>query len=155
MKVGVIPETWLERLGLALGLLPTPFVESWFTFILARTLLVANKLGVFEALAAGPLTAAQAAARCGTHPHATGKLLGALLGAGYVRQQGEQYALAPVARRWLLRDSPQSFHDRLLAQLMEWDWWSHCEEFVRTGEPLPTTPNTSRWGTADRLKVDP
>jgi SAM-dependent methyltransferase len=136
MKVGVLPETWLERLALSLGLLPTPFVESWFTFILARALLVANKLGLFDTLAAGPLTAAEVAEHCRTHPHATAKLLTALLGAGYVRQQGDRYALAPVARRWLLRDSPQSFHDRLLAQLMEWDWWSHCEEFLRTGEPL-------------------
>ena len=75
---------------------------------MARTIMAATKLGIFEALASGPLPAHQVAAHCGTDPRATEKLLTALAGSGYVRAEHGQYALAPVARTWLLTDSQES-----------------------------------------------
>ncbi len=34
MKIGIIPENLVERLALALGFVPTPAFESWFSFML-------------------------------------------------------------------------------------------------------------------------
>ena len=82
MKVGVIPENPMERLGLALGVIPTPLIENMMAMLLARTVMVGTKLGVFEALADGSLTAPDVADRCAAHPGATIKLLNALVGAG-------------------------------------------------------------------------
>jgi SAM-dependent methyltransferase len=136
MRIGVIPETLLERVAMAAGLVPQPFLESYFTFLLARTLMVATRLGVFEALAPGPLSAPEVAQRCGTDPRGTEKLLNALVGAKCLRADGRSYALLPAARKWLLQDAPQSCHDKILFQFVEWEHFEHCEEFVRTGQPL-------------------
>jgi hypothetical protein len=98
--------------------------------------MAATRLGVFEALASGPLTAHKVAAQCGTDPHATEKLLTALAGVGYLRADQAQYALAPIARKWLLKDSPQSLRDKMLIQFTEWEWIEGYEEFVDSGTPL-------------------
>ena len=98
--------------------------------------MVGTKVGVFDALADGPASAADVAQRCGTNPAGTGKLLFALAGAGYLRAKDGAYELTPVSRKWLLRESPSSIADKRLLQFLEWDWMERSEDYVRTGEPL-------------------
>src|SRR5829696_2518117 len=98
--------------------------------------MIGTKLGVFEALREEPLDASRVAERCGLDARGTHKLLFALAGAGYVEDTDGRYALAPVARKWLLADSPSSLADKLLLQFHEWDWVERAEDYVRTGEPL-------------------
>ena len=136
MKVGVMPENIIERLVLAGGAVPTPLFDTMFTMLLARTIMVATKVGVFEALAAQSLAASEVASRCRTHAAPTTKLLNALVGAGYLRMVGERYSLAPVSRKWLLAGSDQSLYDNMLFRFLEWDIVGRYEEFVRTGVPL-------------------
>jgi SAM-dependent methyltransferase len=136
MRIGVIPKNPVERLVLALGLAPTPLIETMFGMLLARTIMVATKVGVFEALAAGPLSASDVASRCRTHPDASTKLLDALVGAGYLRLRNDRYSLSPVARKWIVKDSPVSLHDNMLFRFLEWDIVGSYEEFVRTGIPF-------------------
>jgi SAM-dependent methyltransferase len=136
MKIGIIPENMLERIALAVGVVPRPMFDTHLAMMLARTIMAATKLGVFEALASGPLSAHKVAAHCGTDPRATEKLLGALAGSGYVRANQGQYALAPIARTWLLKDSPRSLRDKMLWQFIEWEWIEGYEEFVGSGTPI-------------------
>ena len=136
MRFGTIAENPIERVLLRLNVAPQPLFDTQMAFTLARLVMVATKLGVFEALAAGPSTASSIAHRCGTEAIATEKLLFALAGAKYVRSDGEAYELSPVARKWLLRDSPNSLADKLVFQLEEWEWIERSEEYVRTGDPL-------------------
>ncbi|MFQ5793355.1 MAG: methyltransferase [Acidobacteriota bacterium] len=152
MRLGAIPENFIERILLKLGLLPTPLADTQIAFTLARTIMVAAKLGVFEVLASGPLTADEVATRCDTHPRAMKKLLNALVGMGYLRADKDRYALAPVARKWLLKESPQSLHDKMLFQFLEWDWMNRYEDFVRSGEPLSAheTLSEEEWGLYQR-----
>jgi SAM-dependent methyltransferase len=105
-------------------------------YTLARLVMAATKLGVFEALGAGSSTAGTVAERCGTDPVATEKLLFALAAADYVSAEDGKYALTPMARKWLLRDSPRSLADKLVFQFDEWEWLGRTEEYVRTGQPL-------------------
>lgn len=135
MKIGIIPENILDRVALAVGVAPTPLLDTHVAMMLARTIMAATKLGVFEALACGPLPADQVATHCGTDPCATEKLLIALAGVGYVRAEHGQYALAPVARTWLLKDSKESLRDKMLLQFTEWELISSYEEYVRSGTP--------------------
>ena len=44
MKIGIIPENLVERLALALGLVPAPAFEAWFSFMLARAIMAGTKL---------------------------------------------------------------------------------------------------------------
>ena len=122
MKIGIIPENLVERLALALELVPAPAIEAWFSFMLARVIMAGTKLGVFEALAVGPLTCDEVAERCGTDRRATAKLLNALVGAGCVSFEGGRYRLAPAARGCLLESSPNSWRDQTLLHYLEWRW---------------------------------
>jgi SAM-dependent methyltransferase len=136
MKLGVIPENLLERLLLAVKIVPTPIFDTQIAFMLARTIMAGTKLGIFEALAAGPLSAAEVTAHCKTDSYATIKLLNALVGAGYLRTRRERYFLKPVAQKWLLKDSPRSIYDKMMFHFTEWEWTANYEAYVRTGKPL-------------------
>jgi SAM-dependent methyltransferase len=152
MKLGIIADNWVERLILSTGLLPPGVVDSWFGIALARTVMAATRLDVFEVLAAGPLTAAEVARRCGTHPRGTEQLLNALVGVGCLQVRGDRYRLRRSARSWVLKDGKNSFRDQVLMHYLEWHWWEHCEEYVRTGRPLRVhqTMTDEEWGVYQR-----
>ena len=152
MRLGIVPDNFVERLALLSGLLPPGIFECWFGIMLARTVMAATKLDIFESLAAGPLTAEDVAERCGTHPRATEKLLNALVGVGCLRVRGERYNVPRSARSWLLKDGKNSVRDQNLLHYLEWRWWEHCEEYVRTGRPLRVhqTMTDEEWGVYER-----
>ena len=158
MRVGVIPESLLERIGLLTGLAPVPLAEGLFAFLLARTVMIGTRLGVFEALAAGPQTARAVAETCKTSPKATERLLHALAGCRYLSvaavgpDADVKFALTPAARKWLLKDAKGSCRDRMLLQFLEWDWFEHAEEYVRTGTHLEAFAQLSDegWGLYQR-----
>ena len=85
MRFGAVPENPIERVITRLNVAPRPLFETQIAYTLARVVMVATKLGVFEALAVGESTAPGVAERCGTDAGATEKLLFALAGADYVR----------------------------------------------------------------------
>jgi SAM-dependent methyltransferase len=136
MRVGVYGQNVFERLGLALGLVPRPYPETFFTLLLARTLMVGCRVGVFAALAEAPRTAAEVAERTGTDGFATRKLLDALVGSRYLRFAGGRYSLTRVARRWLLPNRANSLHDSVLFHQLEWRRLEGYEDFVREGKPV-------------------
>lgn len=136
MKLTHLPETPLEAVALMGGLVPTPIFDTLVALLLAQSVTVATRLGVFEALAAGPLSAQEVATRCDADPHATEKLLGALVGAGYLETKRGRYALAAMARTWLLAGSPHSLRDAILYQAIDATYIARMEEYVRTGAPL-------------------
>lgn len=136
MRLGAIPENLLERVALGLGLVPTPLIDTQLAFTLARTVMIATRLGVFDALADGPLDAAEVAGRCHTHPQATRKLLNALVGVGYLRARGERYALTRTVRRWLLATARQSVRDKVLFAFEEWGFVEHYHHYLDSGRPL-------------------
>jgi 2-polyprenyl-3-methyl-5-hydroxy-6-metoxy-1,4-benzoquinol methylase len=126
------PVEWiLDRLGL----LPRPLMDTAVAMMLSRTVVSAARLGVFQALAGGPLSAAEVAARCGTEARATAKLLFALAGARYVEEREGRYALSPMARRWMLPEAPGSVHDAVLHRTLDTKLMEHAEGFLRTGIP--------------------
>jgi SAM-dependent methyltransferase len=136
MKLKVAGENPIERIALALGIPPVTLMDTHVSFLRARTIMVATKLGLFDALASAPLDAAAVAARCGTAPAATEKLLNALAGSGYLHFASGVYSLSPVARKWLLIGAPTSVRDKVLFEFFEWSMLEHMEEFVRSGQPL-------------------
>jgi hypothetical protein len=114
--------------------------------------MAAMKLGLFDAIGTERLSAEEVADRCQTHPISTGKILNALTVAGYICKAGEKYELAPVTRQWLVKDSPQPLHDYIRMQYLEWDWLTHCENYVSTGQPYMIHPHMTEdeWGIYQR-----
>src|SRR6266700_4295279 len=98
MRLDTVHENLLERIALRAGVVPTPLGDTIVAMTLARAIMVATKLGIFEVLAKQACTTHEVAALCGLDQHATEALLFALAGAGYVRCNEMRYTLAPVAR---------------------------------------------------------
>ena len=136
MKIGAIPESLLEWLALKFELAPRALVDTHAAMMLARTVMAAAELNLFDALAASALTADETAAICGTAPEATALLLNALAACGYLRFRNGRFALTGRARPWLLSGAPSSVRDKLLLQVVEWRWLETLEDFVRSGRPL-------------------
>lgn len=96
----------------------------------------AVKLGVFELLREGPLSAAEAAPRLGVDERGLGLLLGGLAAGGYLERDGERYSNNAMTQKHLLPDSPGggaemiAFYDTLLVHL-----WADLESSIRSGEP--------------------
>lgn len=152
MKLGILPDTLAEWIALRAGIIPPGVFESWFGIMLSRTVMVATRLDIFEALADAPRPAAEVAVRCNTHPVATEKLLNALVSLRCLRLRGERYMLRKSVREWVLEDGKHSFRGQMLLHFLEWHWWEHCEEYVRTGRPLQVhqTMTDEEWGTYQR-----
>src|SRR5919106_6132100 len=107
MRVGLMAENPVESAVLASGMVPIPMLEAYAPMY-ARGIVVATKLGVFDALRDGGKSAASVAETCGTGPRATEKLLNLLVTMRYLRHGDGAYTLARHARRWLLADAPTS-----------------------------------------------
>ncbi len=152
MKLTVSSETSLERIALALGVVPVTLVDTHMSFLRARAIMVATKLGVFDALGDAGMSAEQLASRCGMALLPAPRLLNALVASGYLRFQRGLYSLTPVSRKWLRADSPHSIRDKVLFEFFEWSMVEGVEEFVRTGraQELHGPGDDERWGAYQR-----
>jgi SAM-dependent methyltransferase len=101
-----------------------------------RTVVAGVRLGVFDALAGGPLSAEELSQRINADPRGTTMLLRALDGLGYVSQDNGRYSNAPIAARWLTADGRVDFSSgfeywgTIFFELMD-----DVEGSVRGGEP--------------------
>jgi SAM-dependent methyltransferase len=132
VRLGAVPQNIVELVGLAAGVVPTPLMDTVVALLLARTIMAATALGVFDALEDGALTAEAISARCGTNPSATDRLLRALYGCRYLEWTQDRYRLAPVARRWLSRSQPQSLHAAILHRSLDLRFMMF-EDYVKDG----------------------
>jgi len=152
MKLKSAGESLFESIAVGLNVAPVTIVDTHMAFIRARAIMVATKLGVFDALAAGPLDAQEVAAACGTSPGATRHLLNALAGAGYLGFEGSKFSIGPIARKWLLSSSEASLRDKVLFEFYEWKLVEQIESFVKSGrsEDLHRDMSDAEWNSYQR-----
>jgi SAM-dependent methyltransferase len=146
----MIGDNPIEKAVLASGLLPTPMLEG-YAMVTTRALLAAVRAGLFDALADGLATPGDIAARCGTDPRATEKLLNLLVAMRYVRAGRDgTYRLTRLSRRWLT--GPSSVRDSILMKDLEWRWIEGLDEFLHRGEPQDVhgTMSPDDWGLYQR-----
>lgn len=136
MKLQVQAENPMEWIALKMNLAPVPMLQTQTYFTVARAIMAAAELGIFEALGEGGKTAEEVAAICKTHLRSTQQLLDCLVGLNYVRFSGGRYSLDPKMHKWLLKKHDSNIIGKLRFQLLEWDWVAKLEDFVRTGKPL-------------------
>lgn len=84
MKYGAIPTRLAERIALWAGQVPVPLLDCVFPLLKARTLMAGVRLGIFEALKAGPLPSASVAASLGLDPAAAEALMRVLVHSDYL-----------------------------------------------------------------------
>lgn len=133
MRLGAIPQNFKESIALAAGLVPTPLIDTLVALLLAKTIMAATAVGIFQALEGEPLTSDEIAKRCGSDPQGTTKLVWALFACRYLKYRGSRFTLAPVARRWLLRGSLHSLHSAILHRNLDLRFMNF-EEYVGHGK---------------------
>ncbi|GAB3502230.1 methyltransferase [Amycolatopsis cihanbeyliensis] len=89
------------------------------------------RLGVFPALAEGPLPAAELAARIDADPRGTTLLADVLVSCGYLTADGDRYANAPMADKWLAGGDYRRVEHFWSTVLF--DSWGELETSVRSG----------------------
>ena len=136
MKLAVQAENFVDWVARRFNLAPLPLIHTQVAASAARAIQAAAELGIFDAIGREQKRAEEIAEACGTHPAATVKLLDCLTGIGYLRWSKGRYALRRRLRKWLLSESAQSCHDKLIFQQFEWNYLSKLEDFVRSGEPI-------------------
>ncbi|GHG95192.1 class I SAM-dependent methyltransferase [Comamonas sp. JC664] len=149
MRLGLKADNLLERVAGWFNLAPQPVAHAFFGMMASRTLMAGVRLGVYEALTDGPVSAETLAARLKLSQEGTRTLLEALVACEAVeRQRGGRYRLAPRARRWLDPRSPNYVGAFLEFNYAQWDWWNKLEGTVRTGEAVDIhgfAPDDARW----------
>src|SRR5512137_2043156 len=104
----VLRLTLLERILHRLHLLPTPIMDAFAGVLFGRALVIAVRRGLFDALAAGPLTEQQISSRTRLHPHALRLLLDACVVGGYLAREESAYRITSEGKKWFSKDSPES-----------------------------------------------
>jgi SAM-dependent methyltransferase len=119
LRLSSVPKNLLERIALAFNLAPTPILDTLVALLLAKTIMAATAMNLFDVLEAEPLTVDEIVSKCGTHLLPTEKLLRALYACKYVHFKNKRYGLAPVSRRWLLTSRPTSLHSAVLHRKLD------------------------------------
>lgn len=102
----------------------------------SATLLAANDLNVFTALANGPRSAADLATELRTNPDALERLLNACTALGLLAKQQNQFALTPAAAAFLVVGRPGYLGSALRWSLAQYPHWGQLARAVRTGQPV-------------------
>jgi O-methyltransferase domain/Dimerisation domain len=101
----------------------------------SQLVFVAAKLGIADVLVAGPLTAAEIAARVGADAVTLHRILRALASVGvFAKDSLERYRLTPLAQT-LRSDHPESLRNfaLMLVDKYNWDAWGALDHAVTTG----------------------
>jgi hypothetical protein len=104
-----------------------------------QAIYAAAKLGLADALAAGPLTSDEVARAVSAHPGATHRLLRALATLELVRQQDDGRFELTRLGSCLTSDAPDSVRSWALlwGGPMMWEPWGRLADCVKTGEMAP------------------
>jgi SAM-dependent methyltransferase len=101
----------------------------------ARIIQTAVELGVFDALSGRVMDAPSVASSLDTDERATTLFLNALTALGLLDKIDNRFALAPVAAKHLVRNSPQYLGNMILFDASLWDCWERLADAIRSGAP--------------------
>lgn len=104
----------------------------------ACTLHAGVKLDIFSALGAGELTAREVAGRLDLDPRGCETLMNALAAMGLLGKDGERYANAEAARRFLVKGAPGYIGYIIMHHHHLVDGWAQLDSAVRFGEAVET-----------------
>ena len=144
MRLSFSADSLTERLGLLFGQVPLPVGRAFFGMPMGRGVGVAQRMGIFRELAAGPASAAELAERVEAQPERLRMLLDLLTGDRLLKLRDGRYSLGTEARRWLDPSSPRYVGTYIEHTLDYWEWWGDLERVVRGGDSSRSTTSTPR-----------
>lgn len=128
-------------------LTPEPILQISAGYMSAKLLFVASKIGLFEALAKGPRTAAELGADLDVPARSARIVADAMVTVGMVARDGDAYRNSPVAQTFLAGVTPADRRPILASwDQISYPMWQNLEAAVRTGEaqtkPLSETEHS-------------
>ncbi len=106
------------------------------SFWQTRALQTAVVMGLFDALADGPLTAARLARRLRAKTRSLELLLNALVGLELLVKRGGRFANSREAARFLVTSTEESIVPNIAHGAYMWEAWTRLDEAVRTNRPV-------------------
>lgn len=112
---------------------PSDIMSLSTAFWGSQTLLTANRLGLFDALAEGRQTAASVADRLKLDGRATVLFLNACVALGLCEKEEDQYSNSKASAAFLVSGSPASMSNAIKYSDDLYSTWGSLEQAVRTG----------------------
>ncbi len=132
--------TPLEYILSRLNVLPTPLFDTPLGAGIAKVLVSACELGVFDALDRRELTLQTLAEQLQCHPQGLRLLLQLLVSAGYLRERHGQYRNTRMAQRWLVSSSSATIAPYIVHSPDIIAIWDHLPTIIRTNEAAMRMP---------------
>lgn len=130
---------------------PAPLLRSITAYWESQTLFTANRIGLFEALAKGPLSLEAVAATLDTRPRPTRLLLKACIGLGLVVEEADGFRNSPLAQVFLTPGTEAYLGNAIRYSDNLYDTWGRLEQTLREDRPalaeatyLGTDPEKTR-----------
>lgn len=115
---------------------PAAIMQLGSGFMASKTLLSAIELGLFTALAKGPLTLEALTERVRLHARSARDFFDALVALGMLKRTGTRYANTPATARFLDRNKPSYIGGILeMANARLYPFWGTLTDGLRTGRP--------------------
>jgi SAM-dependent methyltransferase len=115
-----------------------PMLDVYMPMMKSAAILSAGQLGLFEALAEGPLAPADLAGKLAASPDGIATLADFLVTLGYLEKQGDRYANGASTQRWFTRAGQVDYTPGLLWTQEAWPMMGELSQAVRRGGPATT-----------------
>ncbi len=132
--------TLLENILARLNVLPIPLVDTPLSAGIAKVLVTACEIDLFDTLGKQRMTLEALAQKVDCNPQGLQLLLQLLVSAGYLKYKDEQYANTAVARRWLTSTSSVSIAPYVIHSPDIVAIWDAMPEVVRTNQQAMHMP---------------
>ena len=113
-------------------------LDVYMPMMKSAAIISAGRLGVFDALADGPLSANELADKIASSRQGTTKLADFLVTLAYLEKQGDNFANTASTQRWFTRHGQVDYTPGLLWTHEAWPMMGDLAEAVRTGSPKST-----------------
>lgn len=115
-----------------------PMLDVYMPMMKSAAIISAGRLGLFEALAQGPLSLAELADKIASSTNGTAALADFLVAIGYLEKHGELLANTTSTQRWLTSAGQVDYTPGLLWTHQAWPMMGALGEAVRRGTPEKT-----------------
>jgi len=158
MYVGIIHNNPLEYVANKAGLVANPLIKTQIAYTMAKSIMAAVEVGLFESLQQQPANSQTVASLCQTNLKATTMLLNAMVSCEYLNynKNDETYSLTDSAKKWLIKSSPHSICDKLIFQNYEWEYLNQLVPYIRSDQPIELHhhSDTTQWHSYQKAMSD-
>jgi hypothetical protein len=140
-----------------MGKVPTPVLDVLFGPLKARVVMAGVRLGLIDALAAAPSTAAQLSSSLNLDAECVEMLLRVLVHCEYVEWDGALFSLSKLARRTLAPGAPMDRRGYVEWNYTQWEILGQLEDLIRSGRGIDlheTLKDPDAWGLYQRGMIE-